>query len=200
MNQHFSSSIAFVYILSVLLTLTGCAPGIFSEIDEVKKLNRHKLNLLHLYNTERNSPLCTVSQTFVKECQYGTPGASHLIVYDQLRLRPQAHNIEDTVYFILSNEILPIPILDESYRESQAITESTSDILTADSTTVRVVNGYSLNDYKYVNLSYELSKEVKTKIYAEKEFKIRYYSGPDMITIRLKGRDLNNLKKLISMS
>jgi hypothetical protein len=85
----------------------------------------------------------------------------------------------------------------KEYENTKEIEEKKEDVMTSDSTSISVVTGYSENNRKITRFSYELPDHVIAKIKDADQVIFRYYSGPDMLTITLKGIKISKLKQLI---
>ena len=80
------------------------------------------------------------------------------------------------------------------------ISETTSNILTSDSTTVSVITGYSEDNMKITRLSYRIPAATMEKIRSSDNLILRYYSGPSMITVKPRNKSIRKLKQLIDMT
>ena len=79
------------------------------------------------------------------------------------------------------------------------IQESRNDIVTSDSTKVSVVTGYKENQSVDYKITYLLDNSIVEKIKLSKNVMLRYYAGPDMISIKITGYNLNHLKQAIAL-
>lgn len=155
-----------------------------------------KVKWEHIYRPmELRSPLYSVNQTIIKEIRANEVTFK---VYDIVSLIRNSFQLEDKVFLIVDkSEVIPMIIENTEHENLKTIAEEKKDILTADSTKVSIVTGYTEDNRKIARLSYSLNQSMVDKIDNSKEIMFRYYSGPDMITIKLTGYDLNKLKRLI---
>lgn len=167
------------------------------EYDAVKSTKRLTKNFYYYRPLEKRTPLYSVKQTILKEIK--PEEEITYTVFDNLRMSPQAHNLENQMFLILGNEIIPIDIKEIQIENSSNITEETGTILAADSTTVSVVTGYSQQNSKHYKISYQLTTDIIGKISRADEVLFRYYCGPNMITTALRESKLNRLKEMIVM-
>ena len=169
--------------------------GLRVESDEVKGITRLTTDFWYGQALERLSPLHSVRQTVLKEVN--ASGNASYTFYETIQLSSSAHNLENKIYWLIEAEIIPININPQIELLTE-IDKQTDDILTADSTKVEVVTGYSTYQVRQFKINYTLSPQDMERILSVEELRLRYYSGPSMITTRLHGRDLARLKELIS--
>lgn len=191
------SLILIVILFSFSSCMTIQKRGLIVEDDLVKSSKRIKKEFYYQNVLEKNSGLISVKQTILKELM---PNAEPIYTfYDKLTLSSDSYRIENKIYLILENDIIPILIEAQETDILSKISEDTGSIKTSDSTQVTVVTGYSQNDRKIIKIKYTVDPDIIKKMNNSSEVKFRYYAGPNMITIRLKGSNLRNLKKLIAM-
>lgn len=100
---------------------------------------------------------------------------------------------------IIDSSVFPLDVLHIEKLNRTSISEDTETILTADSTEITVVTGYTQYYRRIVKLRYELNQEIVERIEDSYEVNLRYYVGPRMITIKLGRKNLKMLKKLMYM-
>lgn len=189
-----------ICLLSIIIsTMQSCAKrkSIRVEYDEVKSTKRIIKNFNYFKVLEKRTPLFAVKQTILKELKPNNEIT--YTVYDNLLMSPQALNLENQLFLILGEEIIPIDIDELQIEHSSKIKEDTGTILAADSTKVSIVKGYSQENRKYYKISYQLNTEIIEKISQSNEIFFRYYCGPSMLTTALKDNKLAKLKKMIAM-
>ena len=79
----------------------------------------------------------------------------------------------------------------------KTISENSTDIQTLDSTTVSVITGYSENNRKITRFSYKIPVSTMMEIKKASKIYFRYYSGPNMITVKPKKISIKKIKELI---
>ncbi|MDR2084622.1 MAG: hypothetical protein LBP67_06480 [Bacteroidales bacterium] len=144
----------------------------------------------------RKTPLLYLDQTFVKEIK---GNKETYRVYDALNLASRGFKLDDKVFLIADGEIFNINIENKEYEFSRRISENKSDVMTADSTTISVVTGFSEDNRKITRFSYKLTDDMVSKIRNSNQIIFRYYAGPSMISVKLRNNDLKKLKKLIEI-
>lgn len=82
---------------------------------------------------------------------------------------------------------------------SRKISEDREDIMSADSASVSVITGYTENNRKISKISYQIPAEIMTRINGSDKFFIRYYTGPELITIKPRQKSLRKIRQLYSM-
>jgi hypothetical protein len=187
--------LAVAIILGV--SLPGCFPlnRVISEEDVAYSTKRVSLRyILRDYN--RRSPLISVEQSVVKESGQGN-GVTYK-AYDVLTLSGSSFEVSDDLFWIIDGQAYPMKIDRRESDFSRSISEETKDIAISDSTSVNVVTGYSYENRKIVRFSYTVPREVVDKTRVSKSLMLRYYSGPDMMTVKLGSHNLNKLKRVIA--
>ncbi len=167
------------------------------EYDEVKSTKRILQNFHYLGSKEKRTPLYFLNQTILKELKPNNEIS--YTVYDNLTMSPNAQALENQMFLILGEEIIPIDIEQVDLENTTNITEKRSTILTSDSTSVSVVSGYDQHNRKHYKIKYQLSLQTMDKISQAYEVQFRYYCGPNMMTVILKDKALNRLKDMIVM-
>ncbi len=189
-----------INFVAALLLLQGCCMNFHSkriivENDIVKSTKRIKKNFYFNDALERNSPLLSMKKTVLKEIKENQD--TIYMVYDFINLSQNSFPLEDDIYLIMDEKIFPLKV---EYRESEnrsEIVEKTESILTADSTNVTVTTGYSNQTYKRIKIKYVLPINVTHKILETKDLLFRYYSEPNMISVKFNNRQLQKLKQII---
>jgi hypothetical protein len=184
---------SFVVLCSLFI---GCrvTNRIVVKEDVVYSSKRVELKLLHK-DIDLRSPLQNVLQSIVK--QIGVETETSYKVFDVLTLTSASFKLEDKVFYIIDGKVFPMPIESKEIENSKILSENREDIQAADSTKISVITGYSENNSKITRFSYSLTDEVVSKLKEANRLVIRYYTGPDMISINVKKRKLNKIKKLI---
>ncbi|KAF0202320.1 MAG: hypothetical protein FD170_2046 [Bacteroidetes bacterium] len=183
--------------LSFFMQSCHLTSKILVEKDIVYSSKRIKWNYTYT-NRSRKSHLLWLEQSVVKEIKANNEISYK--VYDVLTFSSKSFQLEDRVFLIIDNEVLPVILENLEYENVKNIVENREDVVTSDSTKVSVVTGYSEDNMKIAKISYELNNEVVDKIRNSNQVLFRYYSGPDMVTLKLKGFNLNRLKKVLNES
>ncbi|MDA3866771.1 MAG: hypothetical protein PF489_08500 [Salinivirgaceae bacterium] len=136
-----------------------------------------------------------MKQKIVKQVSEGDTICS---IYDILIMRSLSYRLQNKVFLIVDNEAYPMKIEQKEYENSKIIKPIEEEVKTSDSTSMSVVTGYSENNRKATRFKYSLSNELIEKIKSTEQVLFRYYAGPDMITVTLKGRKLKKMKQILS--
>ena len=193
-NNLITFSATGILLISVIFQACLTTNKIVEENDLVYSTKRVALKSSY-YEHTRRSPLISLEQSIVKEIKANNETSYK--VYDILSLTSSSFTLENKAFMIIDNDVFPMPIDNKEYENAKTITENRQNVLTADSTTVSVVTGYSENDRKITRFSYMLSDEVIARVKNSNQVLFRYYSGPSMLTVRLKEKNLKKLKGLI---
>ena len=181
----------------IQISCTGLLPApTVVEYDEISHISRIKQDILYRRALERQSPLSSVRQTFLKE-RY-PEGKSSWKVFDILTMSPNSYNLEPTVHLIVDGAVFRLSVDTKESDRSVSISEETETILTADSTEVDVITGYTESITRKHRISYTLNALIIQRIGVCQEVRFRYYAGPDMTTTRLNGWDLHRLQKIMA--
>jgi len=190
-------------LLIITFTTQSCTLLFFNErdrirveYDSVKNTKRITKDFFYYKTEEKQSPLYSIKQTILKELK--PKGEITYTVYDNLTMNPSAQSLENQLYLIFFDEIIPINIKEIEIEQSSNISEEKGTILTADSTRVSIVKGYTQSNKKHYKISYQLSTEVIQRINYSSKVNFRYYCGPNMITTTLDENKLNRLKEMIA--
>ncbi|MDY0198273.1 MAG: hypothetical protein RBR68_10720 [Tenuifilaceae bacterium] len=185
------------FLIGFLLQSCLAFRGITVVDDAVYSTRRIKAEFLYDIAQEHNSPLISLNQKIIKEVK--SDSWYQYRVYDFIRLKRSSFGLEKKVFIIVDN--VPFKV-DIEFIESEIfsqIDEQRKDVLTADSTKISVVTGYTESQSRDYRFTYLIENEVIEKIEKSGNVMLRYYSGPDLITIKIRGINLSNLKKLIEL-
>jgi hypothetical protein len=189
----------FIFTVAIILSLVlqGCSSfnRIIREDDIAYSTRRISLKYL-LKDYDRRSPLLYVEQSVVKEIRDNN--SVSYTAYDILHLNGSGFEVDNNIFFIVDDHAYQMQIDRRESDYSRTLSEETTDIQTSDSTSVTVATGYSFENSKITRFSYPVPLDVIKKINESNKMKLRYYSGPDMITVALRKRHLLKLKKLIN--
>ncbi|AWW28810.1 hypothetical protein DN752_00935 [Echinicola strongylocentroti] len=184
----------------ILLSITGCSwyvnTQMIVEHDEVKSSTRVKRDFIYKDALEKASPLYYARQTILKETKAHEP--SNYTVFEVLNLHSNAYSVDKQAYLLIDSAVYPIMIEAMESENTSSIEEDTDDILAADSTEVSIVTGYTQLNSRKFKLTYSLAPSIIEHLKEARDVKFRYYSGPDMITLKMSNGDVRKLKKLIT--
>lgn len=187
-------------ILFILLGLLLQSCLFFRDInvenDTVYSSKRIKAEFNYNNSQERITPFISLNQTIIKEIKNSSNALYR--AYDLIKLKSNSFRLDNRVFIIVDNEPFQVNV---EYIDSDLVSEieeKRKDILTSDSTKVSVVTGYEENPRIVSRITYIIDDLIIEKIRTSQNVMLRYYAGPDMITIRIRGSNLNNFKKVIN--
>lgn len=189
-------SAGFAILLAVILLTAGCAltsPRLSVAYDQVKGETRYKLEMNYWSNTF--APQFYLKQTLVKLTREGHP--SSISVYDVITTSSSRFNLSPEVYLLVDNQSFRMSVKSVEFLSNRNISENTKDILTADSSTVKVVTGYTLSEQQITRYEYDLTPEVISAILRAKYLAFRYYAGPEMITMEADAAKMAAIRQLM---
>lgn len=193
MLRNLTPQAAYLFLLS---SLGSCLSTFHIQDDRVKNTKRITITQSH-DPMENRSPMLGMEQTMVK-LLHREQGIAYE-VFDILRLKERSFRLERELYWIIDGDIFEIHPEYMDNEKSIDIVENTKTLMTVDSTEVSVVTGYTENHWNMVKVRYSLPAPVIDKLMTAKELLIRYYAGPEMVTIKVTGSSLRKLKKLGSI-
>ena len=135
------------------------------------------------------------TQSIVKEV-YQNNNVSYR-AYDVLSLTSSSFKFDEKAVLIIDNKPYPMVIDRIELENVKTISENSTDIQTLDSTTVSVITGYSENNRKITRFSYKIPVSTIMEIKKASKIYIRYYSGPNMITVKPKKISIKKIKEFI---
>jgi len=168
------------------------------ENDTVKSTKRIRKEIYYNKAQEKDTPFYYAKQTFLKEFHENRDIS--YTVFDVLVMSTRSYNLEDKVYLMINDEVFPITFDRMEAENSTLISEDKKSVMTADSTEVSVVTGYTQYSRKNFKIAYALNEQIIKKLLQADDVRFRYYSGPNMITTKMKQGDLRQLKKLIAVA
>ncbi len=184
-------------ILLFGVLFVGCAYHGKISVDEDVVFSSKKVKWECTYSTYDFAEFLAAEQTIVKEIKQG--GEVSYTSFDILTFSNEVFKLEEKAFIIIDNEPVPLSIDFIDYGNHRTFKENTKEILTSDSTKVSVVTGYSESNRNITRVKYQLSAEVMEKVqYAKEVVMFRYYAGPEMISLKVKGNKLERLKQFIS--
>jgi hypothetical protein len=147
-------------------------------------------------NLGRISPLLSLNQSIVKETNANK--VTSYTVYDIVNLSDASFALENKVFMIIDSDVFPMKIETKELVAAKTLEEKRADVVKADSTKVSVVTGYAENNKTIVKFKYKLNENIMSRLQSAERVLFRYYAGPDMITVELKGIGLGKLKKAMA--
>lgn len=186
-------------ILLIYMLLQGCSitNRIYTDNDVVTSSKRFELRYA-FKDFDRRSPLFYFTQALIKEIN--PENEVTYTAYDVLSLSASSFRLDERAVFIIDNEVYPMSLERMELENARDISETTSNILTSDSTTISVITGYSEDNRKITRLSYRIPAATMEKIRSSDNLILRYYSGPSMITVKPRNKSVKKLKQLIDMT
>ena len=173
------------------------ANRIYTEHDIVYSTARFELKY-HFRDRDRRSPLYFFTQSIVKEINQGNDVSYN--AYDVLSLSGSSFRMDEKVILVIDNKAYPMNVDRMELENVRSISENTADILTADSTSVSVITGYSENNRKITRFRYNIPATVMGIIKESDQIFLRYYSGPSMLTVKPKKNSIKKIKELIDIT
>ncbi len=181
----------------LILLLNSCTlqTQIISETDLVHNTERSQLKLN--YPSQRHySPMSSAEQSIVK---ISSVDCTTYEVYDVIHLYGKSFNLKNEVYIIIDDQAYPLEINTIEREHVHEISENTENIMTADSSSISVVTGYSEDNRKISRVSYNLPQDFVDKMAKAEHVIFRYYAAPDMISLELKGYKLKRFKQFVNL-
>lgn len=186
-------------LILISLTFQSCFNNkiyneIYVENDVVYGTKRFELkHYIHPQNSR--SAIKVLIQDIIKEIDSNNEVS--YTAYDYLELNSSSFKIDEKVFYIIDNVAYPMTIDHIEFDNVRKTTENKSDVLTADSTTVSVVTGYSEQNRKTIKFKYNIPVLMMEKIKEARQLSIRYYSGPSMATFHTRQISLGKMIELI---
>ncbi len=177
--------------ITMLLIQQDAKPSI--EHDEVKGITRYKSILYYHFAVENSSSFKSGEQHIYKEIK---GFQNEYKIYEYLKLDPRVDYIEDTIYFIVDGKAFPIQISSQYSEILSDLDTDEEDVILADSSKTTIVSNYELINYTNLSIQYTMDEDLVKKIANAQDAKIRYYSPPEMITLRLSNLKLKAFKDL----
>lgn len=197
-KKNYIAGILSIIFNIIMFNSCSITNKIYSENDIVYSTRRFELNYYAGRNWDRRSPLSYLNQFIVKEVN--SKNEVKYTAYDVLHLSAYSFKLEDIVIFIIDNEPYNMLIDRIELENSRNISESRSDILSSDSVSISVITDYSESNSKIIKFIYKIPDPVIEKIKQSHEFCLRYYSGPNMITVKPRKKSIKMLKRLIDLT
>ena len=178
------------------ITITSCfvASRISEEYDIVDSSSCIRLSI-YARPVEKRTQVESYYKTIYKRID-----SNNLItyeVYDYFTLGENSFPMKEKVYVIADNQVFLIKLKSIYQERRTGISEQKSSILNSDSVYIPVVTDYSVTNKVYTKMSYFLTDKVIEKIRNSNEILFRYYNGPQMITIKLRKKQIKKFKELI---
>lgn len=190
--KYLSFSLFFVI---VFLSLSACAPSLYTETDRVTNTRYVKCEM-YFRNNNFREPQYSQQVIVAKETKRNQEPI--YTWYDALTLSVQNFDIDmDNIFLIIDNEIFPVKSTYVKRQGEQRINENKTDVMQSDSTKISVVTGYDVVQKNIYQMTHPVSSDVMNRILDANEVIIRYTAGAQFINSEIKGKNLKNLKKLI---
>lgn len=186
-----------VVALGMLQACSLIGGQLIRENDQVYGTARLKLALDYPFASETFSPLRSANQTIIKE-GLGTAHPSYA-VYDIVELKKESFELEDRVFLIADKQVFRMQI--ESMENFRLREPRTADASRGrDSSRVHNQSVYSTDYFKQTRFVYHWSDQMVAAINSATEVYIRYYAGPDMITLHVDKYKLKKLRMMIQQT
>ncbi len=189
--------LSFVVLLSLIWT-SSCITGynvVQGDYDEFKNIQRYVLKQ-QFRPKEAVAPVSMITHSLVKEISSNTK--SSYFLYATLNANANSFALEKEFYISIDGDKKLKKIEDLIIENRNSISENSKQILTADSTKMNVITGYSNAEWRENKFKLELSDTDIAAIMNGEELKFRYYFGSEPATIRIRGKKLRKMKDLIA--
>lgn len=188
-----------IIYLSLCCILVGCSANYYnlitSEYDEFKKVKRVKITQKS-HPFDKKSVVSSVVNTYVGEIS--ADGERDYVLYTDITKRSGSFHIEDLVYMSIDGNVIEKSISSKQTDDFVKRSENTDSVMTADSSTVRVVTGYSESHYSKDKIELSFTAEEVRQIMDCEELLYKYYFGPEAVTIKIYKYQLDPLKDFFS--
>ena len=111
-----------------------------------------------------------------------------------------SYPLEDSIYFILGDEVFPFALSREKSAVYRYQTPQTEKVLLTDSTEMEVITGIKENSQRVELFDYEVGKKAIELIASGRTFSYRYYIGAHSMTIYPTASELRWLTSMINMN
>lgn len=191
-------SVSLLIVLATILSLSSCISMLqsptYSEYDEVKGIDRSRKTIVYLMPQEWLTPHRSLQQTLLKQ---QNDARFSLKMYDELILSDRHASLEDTVYYLINNKVFPIYIdkIDVITEENFQTTSRTEEDI--DDNSIEVTTNHTNEVVYNYRLEYVIPEELLDEMLKAKSLRFRYYSGPYMMTYKLKGSGYKSLKRYL---
>ncbi len=199
MKKHNMSPVPALLFLFLPFLAGGCLlirmSRTFTEEDQATATVRTRKIYQFENVLERKTPFIHLKKTFYKV--QDSSGNSTFYVYDVLTLDHGSFDIEEKLFMIIDGKSFALKGELQVPENFIATSTDTETIMTADSSEVEVVTDYSRNQWKHYRMHYSLDPVILEQIKNAREVLFRYYAGPDMMTVRMRGHRLRSLQKIL---
>ncbi len=186
-------TIFFALALGLLL---ACSPSVYVETDKVSGTRYVKCEI-YLTNNDFREPSYSQKLIVVKETKRNQKPVYNW--YDVITMPVESFEIDTkNIYLIVDDEVLALENSYEKQLGEQNVNEKKNEIMQSDSTKISVVTGYDVVQKSVYQMTHPVSEELMNRIFNANEVTLRYTVGPQFINSEIKGKKLNNLKKLIA--
>lgn len=200
MNKYNPPSSPLLFLLSlIIISLSGClavhSSRTFTDTDEAVSEVRTRKKFYFRRELEKKTPFISLEKTFFKVQE--AHGHTSISVFDILTLDHGSFDVGADLYVIVDGRAYPVKGRQETPELFIHTSTDTETIMTADSNEIDIVSGYSRDQWKLYRISYAIDTGILNNIRNAREVLFRYYAGPEMMTVRLRGPQLNALKKIL---
>jgi hypothetical protein len=180
------------FFFSSVFIISGCATlrnaDLNPSYDPAKQAKRYKIEQSYLGKAS-NSALITVSQTILKEIF--PSGSTVYTVYDIMYLKSFPFHVKDTVFYVVDKKVFACPIKNANPEKIRWERSKPSDV------NPNIIDTKVTENENY-KMEYHLSDKLVESVKEAKNVSFQYYTGPDIITIKLSQADINRFKRLVN--
>jgi hypothetical protein len=172
--------------------ISGCAAMRNADLnpsyDPAKQAKRYRIEQSYLGKVS-NYALITVNQTILKEIFPN--GSAVYTVYDLMYLKSFPFQVNDTVFYIVDNKAFACPVKNANPDKIRWERSKPSDL------NPNIIDTKVTENENY-KMEYHLSDKLVESVREAKNISFQYYTGPDIITVKLSQADLNRFKRLVN--
>ncbi len=204
MKSHFNMKKTYLFLFVLLFTslfMTRCTYQYFateSHYDRVKNEKRLEFKMYFLLEQERNDSHTFISAETDLLKRINSRGNVSYRTYNRLRLAANSFPVNDTLYILLNGKPWKEVMRDKRAGIYHHTKTEKKEVHKADSTAVVVSS--EIQEFKEIQFEYPVSPALIQAILQADSMSFRYYSGPEMHTLKVSGWTLRKLKKFISES
>ncbi len=136
-----------------------------------------------------NSALVSVNQTILKEIFPG--GSAVYTVYDLMYLKSFPFHVNDTVFYVIDNKVFACAIENAMPEKIRWERSKPSDV------NPNIIDTKVTENENY-KMDYHLSDKLVESVREAEKILFQYYTGPDIITVKLSQADINRFKRLVN--
>lgn len=193
--MNYKNYLAKILLVFTLIFVTSCLILSKLKIEEDKFLKSKNIKLTSYFNAEEfDTPLSEqVKQIITKSVSKDS--ISPINVYDYIVLKEESFDLTNQVILILDSLKFTL-VFKKVNKEPQK--EPHVYLLIGNTKSNTIEKTYNAVSNKIIfKLNYVITKEIAENILKSEQIHLRYYSGPNAITLKPSKKYLQNLKQLI---